>query len=624
MSDEQAKSPSIGDYAIIGDCRTAALISRHGSVDWLCWPRFDASSVFARILDSRIGGHWQIAPTAAYTTQRSYIEDTAVLQTRFAGANGLVVITDLMPAFSERDKLKQLTPRFELLRLVRCEDGEVEMFCDYFPRPDYGRFSPRMEDRGELGFRFADGLGLYALRSEAKLQLAQGHVTGTFCLKAGESCLFTLGYDDEAPSVLPLLGESGRDKIEHSIHWWKQWSGENAYDGDYRSQVRRSAIALKLLAYAPSGAIIAAPTTSLPEKIGGGFNWDYRYCWLRDASLTARALFGLGYADEASSWVGWMLNATHQTQPHLRVMYDVFGGIDLHERELPHLEGYRGSRPVRVGNGARNQLQMDVYGEVVDAVAQFAYEGGEFDRDTQGLLVDIGRLVCKDWVLPDQGIWEPRIEPRHHTHSKVLCWTALDRLIDLHEKGKLKKIPRELFCESREKLRQQIELRAWNNTIHSYTREFNGHMVDSALLLLAWYGFQEASHPRMQATYERICEDLSPGRGLLFRHKADPFVEGEGAFGICSFWGAEYLALAGRLQEARKVFEQLLQFTNDVGLYAEEIDPESGEPLGNFPQGFTHVGLINAALSIKRAEEGRKELPHREDRARRENEEKVS
>lgn len=443
--------------------------------------------------------------------------------------------------------------------------------------------------------------GLLTFRSDCALGMPRdGGVRGTIHLEAGESRHLALNFDDDWPTVIPLLGEDVREAIRRSVDWWQSWASQLTYDGPCGSAVARSALVLKLLVYAPSGAILAAPTTSLPERIGGDLNWDYRYCWLRDAALTMRALYGLGFVEEAVAFLSWLLHSTHLTQPRLRILYDVHGNKPRSERTLPHLRGHRGSRPVRVGNAAATQLQLDVYGEVIEAAAQFVRQGGTLDHDTQRMLRRFGEHVCKHWAEPDEGIWEPRSGRTHRTHSRVLCWTALDRVIELAGRGALPDLPVIDLGESRARIRQEVEARAWNDRLQSYVARLDEDDVDASLLLLGWYGFETPSSERMKKTYARIRERLGAAHGLLYRHReADS--PGEGAFGICSFWGAEHLALGGgSAEEALAAFEELVTLSNDVGLYAEEIDPNTGDALGNFPQAFTHVGLINAALSLSK------------------------
>jgi GH15 family glucan-1,4-alpha-glucosidase len=478
--------------------------------------------------------------------------------------------------------------------------GAVELEILYEPRPNYGRSRPVLRTRGALGLWGEAQGAVFVLRSEVPLEVADDGqaARGLARIRAGERKYLSFTSAEEAPAVVPPLGEVARGTVERTVRWWRDWASRCTYAGPYRAAVVRSALVLKLMAYAPSGAVVAAPTTSLPERLGGERNWDYRYCWLRDAALTLRALFALGYDEEALAFLNWMLHATRLTWPALQVLYDVFGEAHLPERALHHLEGYAGSRPVRVGNGAHGQLQLDVYGEVLDAVAHFAQRGGRFDRDTVRLLDGLGHTVCQRWREPDEGIWEGRSGRFHHTHSKVLCWVALDRLVRLHEAGQIH-VCVDTFRAERDAIRHAVERRGYSEQLGSYTRTFDGDTLDAALLTLPLYGYVDAAHPRMRATCARIHERLAHGP-LLYRYQDtdDGLPPGEGAFGICSFWAVECLARGGDVAGATVAFEQLLAYANDVGLFAEEIDPETGAALGNFPQAFTHVGLLNAALTL--------------------------
>ena len=615
--------PPISDYALIGDCRSAALISRAGSLDWLCWPRFDSSPVFAALLDAQHGGRWLLTPRDVRQSTRSYVEDTNVLETRFLCAGGEVSLTDLMPVASEEFKRRQLVPEHEIVRQLDCTQGEVEIELEFAPGNVFGVRPLRLRPASALGVRVEAGRGTYWLRSSVPLQLTDCAASARFRLRAGESAQFSFTYCEDAPAVLPPLGDATREAIARSVAWWRNWIGQARYEGPAPAAVRRSALALKLMSYAPSGAVVAAPTTSLPERIGDGLNWDYRFCWLRDASLTVRALLGLGFEDEVEAFMGWLVHATRLSHPQLHVLYNVYGRRPPRERELPQLEGYAGSRPVREGNAARDQLQLDVYGELLDAVAQWALHlksssrhadfpdllRGHFDRGTGKALLGFGQYVCEHWRLQDEGIWEPRQVRRSNTHSRLLCWTALDRLVTMAEKGFIRNAPVAAFRRERDCIARDIHHRAWKSGLRSYSATFEGEEMDATLLLMSWYGFEHADSPRMRATYHRLRQDLGAG-DLIYRYKSDP---PEGAFGICSFWEIEHLALGGgSLQEASDLFHRVLHYRNDVGLMAEEYDARSGAALGNFPQAYTHVGLISAALSIHERATGKISLAHRE------------
>ena len=591
--------PPIGDYALIGDGRSAALVSRDGSLDWLCWPRFDSPSIFAALLDTARGGRFRVRPTGTFRSERRYLPDTNVLETVFHTASGAVALRDLMPVVSEEDKRAALIPEHEVLREVEGLVGQVDLEVVYTPRPDYGRKHPDLTSRGAFGL-WCEGTGsAVVLHSDLPLQVSpdRQNAYGVATIASGERKHLSLVYSTDAPGVIPLLEDAARDRIERSVRWWRDWANRGTYDGPYRDAVMRSALVLKLMTYAPSGAVVAAPTTSLPEEIGGVRNWDYRYCWLRDASLTLRALFDLGYVEEAEAYLSWILHATRLTWPELQVLYDVFGEAHLPESELSHLSGYANSRPVRVGNDAHGQLQLDVYGEVIDAVTRFASRGGHVDRDTARMLNGLGETVCRRWREPDEGIWEGRAGRFHHTHSKVLCWVTLDRLIALHDTGRLR-VDRDRFRSERDAIRTVIEARGYNPRLDSYTRLFDGDDLDASLLTLPLYGYHEGTHPRMRATCQRVHERLARD-GLVYRYQTDDGLPpGEGAFGICSFWAVECRARGGDVAGATEAFERLLACANDVGLLGEEIDPETGAALGNFPQAFTHVGLINAALTL--------------------------
>jgi GH15 family glucan-1,4-alpha-glucosidase len=505
-------------------------------------------------------------------------------------------------------------PDHEILRIAVCERGSVEIEQRFAPRPGYGRRA-RIADRGKLGLAVDTGRGVAILRSDVPLQIGDGEARGRITLKGGERAISSLSFAHDGPATLAPLGFLSERALGRSVAWWQRWSARARYDGPFREAVVRSALAIKLLVYAPSGAVMAAATTSLPERPHGDLNWDYRFCWLRDASLTVRALCALGYDEEAETFVSWLLHSTRLTRPALRILYDVYGNEPPREHTLDRWRGYGGARPVRIGNAAVEQLQLDVYGEVVDATAQLLRDHGRIDTATQRMLLAFGKYVLRHWRAPDEGIWEPRSGRAEHTHSRLLCWTAVDRLIELHERGLLRRAPVDELRATRDAIRHEILTRAWNDRIGSYVATLDGDDVDATLLLLPWYGFEPADSPRMRGTWRRIEERLGAGDALLYRYRSGDS-PGEGAFGISSFWAAEYLALAGRADEAEARIAAVSRYANDVGLLAEEIEPRTGAALGNFPQAFSHVGLINAAVSLERQRAEERATPAQTETAR--------
>jgi GH15 family glucan-1,4-alpha-glucosidase len=594
------QQPKIHDYAIIGDGRAAALISRAGSIDWLCLPRFESPPIFARLLDADLGGAWTIAPTAHARITRRYLEGTNVLETMFETVDGACTLVDLMPIAPESHKGRMLVAEHEVLRYLRCTRGEIELAVEIDPQPDFGRGRMRVAEHHRLGVRWQIGRNLLALRADVPLELCDDDaVRGTIRLRAGDTATLSLTFDEEGPALLPLLGPAAVERIDTTVTCWREWIARARYDGPYREQVLRSALTVKLMAFAPSGAIIAAPTTSLPESLGGNHNWDYRFCWLRDAAFTARAMLGLGYVDEAVAFCDWLVHTTRLTRPHLRVLYDVYGKRPPREHVVEDVRGYQDSRPVRIGNAAFDQLQLDCYGEVIDAATMVAHATGELDRDTRGALRDFGEFVSRNWHRPDQGIWEPRGQPEHRTHSRLLCWVALDRLLELARGGLLDRVDRSRLEHECAEIRADIEAHAYDPVLGAYTASLGSKDLDASVLLMSWYGFHPASDPRMRSTYARIRDRLGAGRGLLYRYDRS-LRKREGAFWICSFWACEHLADGcGTLGEAHAMMRDATSYANDLGLMAEEVDPLTGDALGNFPQAYTHVGLVSAAVAIE-------------------------
>ena len=595
----ETTAPAIADYALIGDCRTAALVSCDGSIDWLCLPNFSSTSVFARLLDPR-GGRFSLHPTLPFTSKRRYIDGTAVLETTFETDGGSARIFDCLPVV---DGIRQIRPMREVLRIVEGVRGTISFYASIDPRPDYARLAPSPKLRGRLGWSYAWRNEILNVQTDIELAPENSIVCGTFSVAPVQRRYFSLSYCQSEPAIIPPLGETADGRLESTVAWWQGWSSQIKYDGPHRDIVVRSAMTLKLLSFSPSGAIVAAPTTSLPEAIGSERNWDYRYCWLRDAGLTMQAMIGLGIKEDAGAFLDWMLHATRLTWPKLRIMYDIYGRSGLDEQELPHLAGYRDSRPVRIGNGAHTQQQLDVYGEVILAAYTYAADGGVIDKAGARMLAGLGEVVHSTWRGPDSGIWEVRGPQRHFTFSKLMCWTAFDRLIALEKMGVVKLGDKLAAYEAeRAAIAELIEARGFNSEIQAYTGELDGVQVDASVLLMSNVGYKDADDPRVRSTYALICQRLGQD-GLLQRYESgvDGLSGDEGAFGICSFWALEQVAQRGELAQAEKQFSHLLSFGNDVGLFAEEIDARSGEALGNFPQAFTHVGLINVALAIEKA-----------------------
>jgi GH15 family glucan-1,4-alpha-glucosidase len=598
--------PNLKDYSLIGNSRSAALASKHGSIDWCCLPEFHDPSLFAAILDENRGGHFSIAPADAYTSTQRYIPSTNVLQTVFTADSGTLILTDAFVAQTEEEKASALFPDHEILRILKCQAGHATVLVEFAPRLFYGKLAASLADEKKFGIKFSFGENVFFLQSTLEagvVRIAEGKATARFELKEGDEVLFSLSCNSEGPAVILEIKITGRQRMTQTIEFWKNWARQGSYNGIYKEQVIRSALVLKLLSHAPSGAIIAAPTSSLPEEIGGERNWDYRYCWLRDASFTVRALLKLGFRGEAAAYMNWILHATQLTQPKLQIVYSVYGHARIKEQQIAWLDGFAGSRPVRIGNGAWNQFQLDVYGEVLDAFFSYSQVVRDFDRKTRRFLLGFGDMICAFWDAPDMGIWEIRSAPALHTHSKVMAWAGLDRLMRLAKKYNWKKGQLGKYEKVKAALQAQIMEQGYNHALQSFTGTLNGDAADASALVFPLVGFCKPTSAHMVSTIEHIRRRLSKNHFVYRYRQADDGLEGEEAcFGICSFWLAESLAKAGKVQEAKEVFEAVLHTASPTGLLAEEIDPDSRAMLGNYPQGFTHIGLINAALSINEAQ----------------------
>jgi GH15 family glucan-1,4-alpha-glucosidase len=585
----------IGDYAAIGDGRTVALVARDGSVDWLCLPDLDSPGVFAAVLDADRGGRFALQPEIPAQAQRGYVPGTNVLETTFTTAEGVVRVTDAM-ALPGRG----LGPARELIRRVDCLAGRVPMRWHITPAFDYGGVPPRLERRGGTPVAVGGPDALAVCSWEAgEAQIDEEAIFGRFEARESSSALIALCAAHQEPLVFPSR-EDVEGRLEATTAYWRSWATDRAYDGPWRDAVIRSALALKLLFHAPSGAIAAAATTSLPEEIGGERNWDYRFCWVRDSAFTLEALLRLGCPAEADAFFWWLLHASQLTHPRLQVLYRLDGGERTPERTL-ELHGYRGSRPVRIGNGAAAQAQLDIYGDLLQTAVIYAQAGGRLDRETGRRLAGIADLVCRIWRQPDSGIWEVRSPPAHFTHSKMMCWVALDRALRLAGTGQLPSTHASTWRREALAIREFIETRCWSPRLGSYTRHAGGEELDASVLLGVLLGYGGHDPERLTATVTALRRHLGHGP-LLHRYSGEDGLRGaEGAFLCCSFWLADALARIGRLEESSELMEQLIALANDVGLYAEELDPRTGELLGNVPQGLVHLALVNAAVSIARA-----------------------
>ncbi len=584
-------SNPIEDYALIGNCRTAALVGKDGSIDWLCFPRFDSGACFAALLGTPEHGRWIIAPKGpSVRVRRRYRPGTLVLETEMATESGVVRLVDFMTP---------QTAEHEVIRLIEGVEGRVDLAMDLTIRFDYGSIVPWVR-RVDGGLRATAGPETVYCRSDVDLWGEGLHTLAEFTVAAGQSIGFQLLWTPTQEPEPPAARLAA--KLAETERWWQAWSDQCCYDGPWRDEVLRSLITLKALTYAPTGGIVAAATTSLPEHIGGVRNWDYRYCWLRDATFTLYALMVGGYLDEARAWRQWLVNAVAGTPSQLQIMYGVGGERRLTEITLDWLPGYEGSRPVRVGNAAYRQHQLDVYGEIMDALHVARVRGLPLDKDAWQIQLAMIDFVTRDWQQPDEGIWEIRGPRRHFTHSKVMAWVAVDRAIKEVEQFGLEGDVLQ-WKQLRDRIHLEICEHGFDRRLNSFVQYYGATHVDASLLMLPLLGFVPAGDPRMQGTVARIERELCRD-GFVARYLTESDVDGlpggEGVFLLCSFWLVDNLALQGRYDEAAAHFERLLALRNDVGLLAEEYDLHSGRMLGNFPQAFSHLGLINSARNLAR------------------------
>ena len=612
--------PPISDYALIGDCHTAALIARDGSVDWFCPRRFDASAVFCRLLDAERGGYLQTAPTADYSVERHYEHETNVLESTFAVDDGRMRVTDLMPIYKRKsDRLGyDVGASHRFLRRIQCVDGHVEVQVEFKPTFNFGRAHTHVDVRPQGVIASAEEQYLtLACTSFAGPTYTDGIVRTTLRLRAGDTCWIVLTHADDPDRAEEALTPVNCDQqLERTLQYWREWAKKCTYQGPYRDLVIRSALVLKLLTYEPTGAVVAAPTTSLPESLGGGRNWDYRFTWLRDASLILYALLTIGYGDEAADFTHWLeqtVGADPTRKP--QIMYGIDGRHKLPEEILTNLEGYRGSRPVRVGNAAAEQRQLDIFGEVLRAAALHYRRGTEAPHEGKpaehqrrqppsdeawSVLRDLVERAADHWKDTGNGIWEVRAGPQPFLYGKLMCWAAIDAGVRLAQEFQLDG-PCQRWQTTREEIRSEILHEGYNSEIGAFTQSFGSSVLDATALVIPRIGFLPPTDSRVQSTVAAIRKRLSRN-GLVYRYRTrDGLAGGEGTFTLCTFWLVDALALGGHLDEARELFERTVGYANDLGLLAEEIDPDKREQLGNFPQGFSHLALIGAAVNLAKA-----------------------
>jgi GH15 family glucan-1,4-alpha-glucosidase len=593
----------IENYGVIGNFHTVALVGMDGSIDWCCLPHFDSPSVFGAILDAKKGGHFRVAATGEFRPRQFYLPDTNILLTRFMSPDGVGEVMDFMPI--EENTTDDISDH-HLYRMVRCVRGSVRFSLECFPAFFYGtKPHQTFQKKGCVIFQ-SDGMEL-ALHSPKPLKIVERGVAGEFTLQAGEAVTFILQHlPGNGMSDAGYAPEPGEQAFDRTSRYWQHWVSRMQYHGRWREIVTRSALVLKMLTYAPTGAIVAAPTTSLPESLGGVRNWDYRYTWIRDSSFTLYALLRLGYTEEATAFMDWLQKRMKKISKEgtLQIVYGLHGEDELTERTLDHWEGYMGTRPVRIGNGAYTQPQLDIYGELMDSVYLYDKYGSPISYDLWQHLRRMLNRVCEDWKLKDKGIWEVRSGPQHFVYSKVMCWVALDRGLRL---ARHRSFPAEwdLWEKNRDAIYEEVMTKGWDAQQQAFVQYYGTQAMDASALIMPLVKFLSPTDPRMISTLKRIRETLVSD-SLVHRYERDRGAghQGthgpEGTFSMCTFWYAEALARAGEVEEARWIFEKMLGYGNHLGLFAEEVGP-SGQQLGNYPQAFTHLGLISAAINLDRA-----------------------
>ncbi len=598
----------IENYGIIGDTHSVALVGTDGSIDWFCFPHFDSPSVFAAILDDEKGGRFKIAPASEagdVTRKQVYWPDTNVLVTRFLSPDGVGEVTDYMPRGTPEDG----DGYHQLIRRVKVVRGTMTFRMECSPAFDYAR-DPHETETTTGGACFRSSKLSLGLATSVPLRKHGDGAVADFTLRGTETATFVLREVEPGGGCGASVSEVEEDELfRHTVDYWRRWLSKCTYTGRWREMVQRSALALKLLTYEPTGAIVAAPTSSLPEGIGGERNWDYRYTWIRDAAFTLYGLLRIGFTEEAARFMGWLESRCRESNPDgsLQLMYGIDGRHDLTEETLDHLEGYKGSRPVRVGNGAYDQLQLDIYGELMDAVYLYNKHGDPISYDLWTHLRRLINWVCGNWRREDEGIWETRGGRRQFVYSKLMCWVALDRGLRLADKRSFP-ADRERWLRVRDEIYEEIMEKGWSPERKAFVQAYGGDTLDASNLIMPLVFFASPKDPRMLSTLDAMNRPPEDGglvsNSLVHRYDVEKSPDGlegeEGTFSLCTFWLVEALTRAGRIEEARLIFEQMLSYANHVGLYAEEIG-HSGEALGNFPQAFTHFTLISAAFNLDRA-----------------------
>ena len=597
-----AHTLDIASHGLIGDMSSAALVGTDGSVDWCCMPRFDSPSVFASLLDSRSGGRFQIAPVDSASGSQAYLPDTNILQTSFTTATGTLTVTDFMPV--RRDALSEDAPH-ELHRMVRCDFGEVDVSCVFEPRLDYARGVTLLSPLRE-GVQARGGRQTLNLLASVPMRIDGDRAVARFTLRQGESASFVLAYGHGRPVRLSTYRTE--ERLDDTRRFWEGIVAGIGYDGAWSKEVTRSLLVLHLMMYRRTGAIIAAPTTSLPETLGGSRNWDYRFAWLRDSSFTVDILYRMGDDGEAGMYIDWLLDQCKLNDRKTRIVYGESPNSSLRERTLDHLEGYAGSRPVRIGNGAARHLQLDVFGEVILAVhTLFRLQGFSIKPGAWTLVANFAETVIANWRRPDRGVWEVRGRQRHFVYSKIMCWAALDRAADIARTLREDRLA-DRWARAAETIKSNVLAAGWSDGKQAFRQRYDADALDASNLMIPFIGFLPPDDPRIRMNADAIARELADGP-FVWRYLPSETDDGldaqeEGAFTLLSFWLIGNLLYTGRTEKAAQYFEQVMSHANHLGLFSEMIDPATGALLGNFPQAYSHVGLIHTARNLDRSLNG--------------------